>query len=275
VQRGEVDNADHASGCASEAARMEYRVRVNLFSTALIVAIGVAASLVTSTVVASRAYRARGQEANQQNQVITVKGSARLPVRSDLGVWRIDVSGEAGELNEAFTLLEERVQRVRAFLEEAGFSGEEIALGAIDTSTHYKRDEHGRTTREVVSRTLSRQFTVTSSDVKRMAATAGEVTSLLKEGVPVRSSVPAFTYTKVGDLKIEVLGRASADARRRAEEIAARSGCRVAEVRQVRMGVIQITRPHSTAVSSMGIYDTSTIEKDISVVVTVTCRIED
>jgi hypothetical protein len=34
--------------------------------------------------------------------------------------------------------------------------------------------------------------------------------------------------------------------------------------------VIQITRPHSTQVSSYGIYDTSTIDKEISVVVTVT-----
>ena len=37
-----------------------------------------------------------------------------------------------------------------------------------------------------------------------------------------------------------------------------------------RMGVLQITRPNSTDVSSYGIYDTSTIEKDVSVVVTTT-----
>ena len=253
---------------------MEYNVRVNLFSTAAIIALGVVVSLVTSTVVASKAYRARGEQAVRKEQTISVKGFARLGVTSNLGVWRIDVSGEGADLESAFEVLEARAQRVQLFLRESGFPDEDISLSAIDTTTHYLRDEEGNSTRKVESYTLNRQFTVTSGDVQRMAAAAGEVTVLLKEGVPVRSRTPAFTYTKVGDLKIEILGLASADARTRAEQIAAKSGCVVRGVRNARMGVIQITRPHSTDVSSLGIYDTSTVDKDISVVVTITFAIE-
>jgi hypothetical protein len=40
------------------------------------------------------------------------------------------------------------------------------------------------------------------------------------------------------------------------------------------MGVIQITQPDSTDVASYGRYDTSTIDKDVSVVVTLTLGIE-
>jgi hypothetical protein len=40
------------------------------------------------------------------------------------------------------------------------------------------------------------------------------------------------------------------------------------------MGVLQITRPHSTDVSGEGIYDTSTIEKDVTAVVTLTLAID-
>jgi hypothetical protein len=36
------------------------------------------------------------------------------------------------------------------------------------------------------------------------------------------------------------------------------------------MGVLQITRPHSTEVSSYGIYDTDTIDKDVRAEVSVT-----
>ena len=86
----------------------------------------------------------------------------------------------------------------------------------------------------------------------------------------MQSGMPQYTYSKVGDVKIAILGAASADARQRAQEIAARTGCRVMEVREAHMGVMQITRPNSTQVSSYGIYDTDTIEKDVSVVVTVT-----
>ncbi|HRI54143.1 MAG TPA: SIMPL domain-containing protein, partial [Pseudomonadota bacterium] len=72
----------------------------------------------------------------------------------------------------------------------------------------------------------------------------------------------------------QILGEATKDARTRADEIAANSGCSIGEVRQAQMGVIQITQPDSTEVSGYGRYDTSTIDKDVSVVVSLTLGIE-
>ena len=57
-------------------------------------------------------------------------------------------------------------------------------------------------------------------------------------------------------------------------EFGGNSGCKVGDVRDARMGVIQITQPHSTDVRSYGIYDTRTIDKDVSVVMTITFRVE-
>jgi hypothetical protein len=201
---------------------------------------------------------------------MTVKGSARTSVRSDLAVWYITVSGNGTELKAAYEVLEHGVDRVQAFLAEQGFTESEISLNAITTTAHMVRDKDGRETLEVARYTLRRTFTVTSADVNRIALAAGEVTDLLKDNVQVASASPEFTYSKVADLKVAILGEASKDARDRADQIATNAGCRVGEVRKAAMGVIQITRPHSTDVSSYGIYDTSTIEKDVSVVVTVT-----
>ena len=75
-------------------------------------------------------------------------------------------------------------------------------------------------------------------------------------------------------MKIQLLGEATKDARARADEIARNSGCRLGEVRRVQMGVIQITQPNSTEVSGGGMYDTSTIEKDVSVVVSLTLGLD-
>ncbi|HYE01713.1 MAG TPA: SIMPL domain-containing protein [Phycisphaerales bacterium] len=253
---------------------MEHHVRVNLLGAALALGLGAGVSLVTSTVVASRAYRARAGDTARQTQEITVKGSARTQVRSDLAVWRVVVSGEARELHEAFLLLEASVARVRAFLGDRGFASGEVALGPIDTGTFYRRDEAGRETREVAGYRLERAFTVTTGDVARVQEAAGEVTQLLRESIQVASERPAYTYSKVAELKVEILGAASRDARARAEEIARNSGARVAGVRGAQMGVIQITAPNSTEVASYGIYDTTTVDKDVSVVVTLTLGLE-
>lgn len=253
---------------------MEHRVRVNILSGAVVVALGVAVSLITSTVVASRAYQSRVKQAAQAGQELTVKGSTRVRVRSDTGVWRIAVRGEGKELSAAFGVLEAGVGRVRAFLAAKGCTAPEISLAAIETTTFYTRDAQGRETREVAGHALERVFTVTSADVDRLAAAAGEVTELLREGVSVSSYRPQFYYGKATDLKIRLLGEATKDARTRADEIAAKAGCRVSEVRRAQMGVIQITEPNSTETSSGGMYDTSTIEKDVSVVVTLTLGVE-
>jgi uncharacterized protein len=249
---------------------MEYRVRVNMFGAAAVIAGGIVASVVTSTVVASRAYQSRVKQVSSQGQEITVRGSARTRVRADIAVWRIAVSGEAADLRDAFSILESGVERVQLFLDDRGFSGDEIALAAIETSTFYTRDGAGRETRQIAGHRLERAFTITSNNVEAIAAAAADVTHLLRENIHVASSRPAYYISNLPDLRVQIAGEASKDARTRADEIARGSGSRITAVRRAQMGVIQVTEPNSTDVASYGIYDTRTIEKDVSVVVTLT-----
>ena len=133
----------------------------------------------------------------------------------------------------------------------------------------YDRDEEGNKTRDVVDYELSQHISVSTEDVDKVAATAGEVTDLLKDGIFVIGGSPAYTYSGVSDVKVEILADAAANARTRAEEVTSKAGGYVSAIKDIRQGVIQITTPNSTRVSSYGINDTSTIMKDISVVVTV------
>src|SRR5262245_58971434 len=112
---------------------MEHRVRVNLLSTAIVIAVGVVVSTITSTVVAARAYQARVRQVASSQREITVKGSARERVTSDIGVWTITVSGEGKTLPDAFGVLDSGAAKVMAFLKEQGFADSEVALRAIET----------------------------------------------------------------------------------------------------------------------------------------------
>jgi hypothetical protein len=253
---------------------MEHTIRVRALGTAAVIGLGVVTSIVTSTIVVARAYESRPREAARTRQEITVKGSARMAARADLGVWRIGVSGEGTDLKVAYEVLEFGVDRVTAFLQQQGFAESSFQLGAIDTDVHTQRDKDGRETGTIRAFSLSRSFTITSAEVERLAKAASDVTQLLRENVRVTSRSPEFTCTKVGDFKVQILGLAARDALIRAQEIAKEAGCRVGEVRQAQMGVMQITQPHSTGVSNYGVYDTCTIDKEVSVVVTTTFAIE-
>lgn len=254
---------------------MEYRVRLDLFWTAAVLALGMAVSVVTSSLVVSRALERRGRQQAERAQDITVKGSARTRVTSDTGVWRIRVEGEAKDLREAFEVLEAGVTRLREFLGAHSFGAGEIFAGPIVTQTHFARDQHDNLTREVVSHTLTRTFSIQSGNVQAVAAAAGEVTQLIRDGFVIISEAPEFSYSRLADLKVQILGEAAKDARTRAEEIVANAGGRISAVREARMSPLQITRPDSTDVSAEGIYDTSTILKDVTAVVTLTFGVEE
>lgn len=253
---------------------MDYRIRLNLAGTAAIAAAGIGLSLFGSSLVAARAYESRSAAAARNDQTIQVKGSTRKRIRSDRAVWQIRVGGESAELKQAFERVEQGAVRVREYLKECGFGDAEIGLSAIDTATHYQRDAKGNETREIDSYRLSREYTIAATDVDRVARAAGDVTRLIQEGVLVISRAPQYYYTDLPALRVELLGSAARDARARADEIAANAGCRVAEVRAAQMGVLQVTQPFSTDVSDYGMYDTSSIDKDVQAVVTVTFRID-
>ena len=68
-------------------------------------------------------------------------------------------------------------------------------------------------------------------------------------------------------MKVTMLAEAARDARARAEQIAASSGCRVGEPRFARMGVLQITPIYSTEISGSGMNDTTSLDKDITAIV--------
>jgi hypothetical protein len=90
----------------------------------------------------------------------------------------------------------------------------------------------------------------------------------MEQGVVLETDDIQFIYTKAGETKVQMMAEATEDARRRAEEIAARGGRAVRELRSARMGVVQINPLYSTDTSSEGNNDTSSLEKTITATVT-------
>lgn len=80
------------------------------------------------------------------------------------------------------------------------------------------------------------------------------------------SEPPRYYYTKLADLKIEMISKATEDARIRAEKISEFSGGNLGELQSARMGIFQITGQNSNEDYSWGgTYNTSSREKTASI----------
>lgn len=253
---------------------MEYTVRVKVMGAVAVLVIGAAGGLVGSTWLASSAYRSRWDQVGKAERTMNVTGSARRRIRSDVAQWSIWVQGDSPDMQQAYARIKDGTERLRAFLDAHGVKPAEVQVSAVETETHHARDKDGRDTPEVVGYTLTRWFNVRSTDVESIERIAGDVTSLIEQGVHLGSKRPEFTYSKLADLKVDIIGEAARDARTRADTLASNAGCRIGEVRTARMGVLQVTSPDSTATSSEGVLDTTTIEKDVTSVVALSIVVE-
>lgn len=211
------------------------------------------------------------------NQTITVTGSARKPIRSDFILWKGRVALRATNLNTAYTDLKTGMEKAQQYLLAQGVNSSEITVNAIVTKTLYapaKRNADGQmedaeaTFRPIEGYQLSQELAVRSDKVDKIGEVARKSTELISNGVPFESDAPEYIYTKLSDMKVTMLAAAAKDARNRADQIAINAGCQVGGVRFAHMGALQITPIYSTEVSSGGINDTTSLDKDITAVVT-------
>jgi hypothetical protein len=230
----------------------------------LVAGLFLAAGLVVSSMLATTAWLKV-----KNTQFITVKGSARKNIRSDLVIWKGSFTTQAATLLEAQRNLKSDADKVAGFLRTRGATNilftpitiEEVK-GSLDTN--------GLTQQKVLGYRLIQTVRVESADVERTSLLDRESTGLVEAGVLFTAQPPELIYTKAGEAKIEMLAEATKDARVRAEQIAVQGGRDIARLHTAEMGVIQIAPLYSGETSWEGINDKSSLDKTITAVITAT-----
>ncbi|MDF3057561.1 MAG: hypothetical protein K0R17_1776 [Rariglobus sp.] len=204
-----------------------------------------------------------------EDQVINVTGSARKDVRSDLGLWRAGFSSSAATLPEAHARSKADLAQVELFLRAAG--QQNYVIRPVQVAELFERI---KTPEGEISRSsgysIRQNIEVRSDRPEALPDLARDAARLLEHGVTLASESIEFIYTKAGEAKIEMMGEAAKDARTRAGQIATQGGRALKELRNARMGVVQINPLYSSATSWEGNNDTSSLEKTITTTVTAT-----
>lgn len=222
--------------------------------------------LVTAGSVAVRGIRTAAD-------TITVTGASTERITSDYVDWTVDVSGTGSSQQEAYEALQPQVKRTLAFLRAQKVPADAIELGVIQTNSE---DVRNRVTGALITtRWTTRQpILIGTEDVNLIHDVSRTIGNLVGEGVPLSIRPPAYTFTRLSEKRVDMLAKATVDAKRRAEAIAQQAGSGIGAITKADTGTFQITVPNSTSMSSYGSYDTRTISKDITAVMGVTFRVQ-
>ncbi|HET7116679.1 MAG TPA: SIMPL domain-containing protein, partial [Hanamia sp.] len=95
-----------------------------------------------------------------------------------------------------------------------------------------------------------------------------EATELIEKGIEFNSQAPLFYYTKLTEIKMDLLAKASADGKQRAEIIAKNAGSSLGKLKNANLGVFQITGKNTDEDFSYGgTFNTSSKNKTGSITI--------
>ena len=198
------------------------------------------------------------------------KGLAERRVKSDKANWKLIFRVESNEKDRVPALYAEAEQRQSTIIEllkSNGFSDEEIQIGVIDYLLQEYRDENQLLVDQ--KHMLIGSIIVETEQVDLVSTVRASVNKLIAQGINIDNQAPSYTFTKLNDIKPDMLREATKNARIAANEFAQIAGVSVGGIRDARQGNFYIR----DAGENYG--DTNKIEKDVRVVTTITFYLTD
>jgi hypothetical protein len=233
------------------------------FTTPIVIALtAIIASLI---LVEGYKYRFKSAEG------VSVVGMAQVDFSSDLIVWEGNYNRKSMDLKTAYASIKQDELMLREYLKKKGIPDSAMIFGAVNLTKEYNTNFGSNG--EVLSNSftgfaLAQNFKVESKDITLVERLSREVTELIEKGIEMNSFAPRYYYTRLADLKMDLLSKASADAKLRAEAIAKSVDSDLGKMKKAVMGVFQITGRNSTEEYSYGgSYNTSEKNKTASITI--------
>ncbi|MGE5457399.1 MAG: SIMPL domain-containing protein, partial [Methanococcaceae archaeon] len=151
---------------------------------------------------------------------------------------------------------------------------DKIEFFPINSMPVHETAPNGMQSNKIIGYVYSQRIEISSTDVEKIKSISLDISSLVNEGVNFMVEMPEYHYTKLADLKVQIQAEAARDAMNRGARIAASAGRKLGPLRTARMGILQITPKFSNMISDYGVNDLSSIEKEITAVVSASFEIE-
>lgn len=230
--------------------------------------------IVLGSLILAGAYKYKFKE----RRTIRVTGSAETNFTSDLIAWNGNYNRTAFDLPGAYAQLKRDENNIKSYLKRKGITDKEIIFSSvkIDKQFSTKYNEEGRMTgSEFTGYNLTQNVKVQSTDIAKVELLSREITELIETGIELNSPEPLYFYTKLADLKLDLLAKAAEDAKKRADIIAKNTGGSLSGVNKANMGIFQITGQNSDEDYSYGgTFNTSSKNKTASITVNLECNVK-
>lgn len=217
------------------------------------------------------AFIGMGFSKGRGEATVTVKGLAEQFVVADLAVWPLRVTATGDSLADVQAKIDQDLEAITGFLSEHGIAAEAVQpqrVEVTDILAQPYRPEGAGANRFIVAQTII----VRTTEVDLVAGLNRQTGELVKRGIVlIDTGGPTYLFTRLNEIKPEMLALATKNARAGAEQFAADADSKIEGIRHASQGIFQIL-PRDPA---PGIMEQSQIEKQVRVVSTVEYLLDD
>ena len=175
------------------------------------------------------------------DRTVSVKGLAERDVRADLALWTIRFQSANNDILSAKKQIETQQKQIMRFLKKAGFTPDEILVQGLSMQDAYAETYREKST--ISARyTLTQNLLVRTGKVDLVQKFYPNIGDLVSSGVNFAAygNGVSYAYTKLNDVKPDMLREATLNARAAADEFAHNSGSEVGAIHRANQGVFSI-----------------------------------
>jgi hypothetical protein len=164
------------------------------------------------------------RESRTAERYVTVKGTSERTVKADLALWPIRFVATGNDLAQVQAKLVKDAATIRKLLSSAGLTEKDIELQRLDVTDLLAQAYRSGPvdSRFIVAQTLMAR----SRNVDQIAAAGQRLSELVDAGVVLSNEFgpggPVYLFTKLNDIKPEMIAEATQNARAAAEQFAKR-----------------------------------------------------
>jgi len=172
--------------------------------------------------------------AKEADRSVTVRGLAERNVTADLATWTISYSATAANVGEAQASVDADTVELTEFFKRLGFPEDAVEPVAVNVSSF--------TNEGVTLFTVRQRMSLRTEDIARAQRAVRQQFDLVRRGVLLEEgSGMAYTFTKLNEIKPEMVAEATVDARASAEQFAEDSGAGVGSILSATQGYFEVT----------------------------------
>lgn len=194
---------------------------------------------------------------------VQVLGAATQGFESDIVKWNLTLqeSTDLHNVINGYRNIQLKRKKLIDILVNKGIPEEDININPI--SSYNRWDREG----EISGYTLNQTLFIISTEIEAIETLALNPDELLDQEIFFQTSSLEYFYSKIDEMKKDLLELATRNARERTDMILKESNHKAGKMIWSQAGVFQIIEPYSTEVESYGMYNTASRKKEIKVTV--------